>query len=286
METRVLSPQGKEVIIGDGRPTVLIGERINPFGKGPLKEAMKAGDMEPIRREVLKQAEAGADILIVSVARFGIDEPTVFPRVVRTVKETVDIPLCLESRNPEALEKALKLDLGKPIVSSVTGEDALLDRILPLVKQYGTALVAMTSGGGGVPKLPQQRLEIARQILDRTTALGIPSDDLLLDCLAESSAVNDKAVLTTLETLETVKRETGVNLVLGASNVSFGLPNRLPVNAVFLALAIRAGLNCAIVDAVRLKPFILGVDLMLGRDRMARRYTNYNRKIAIASRQS
>jgi 5-methyltetrahydrofolate--homocysteine methyltransferase len=279
MDTRVISPQGKEVIIGDGRPTVLIGERINPFGKGPLKEAMKSGDMEPVRREALKQAEAGADILIISVATFGIDEALVLPRVAKTVMETVDIPLCLESRNPAALEKALQLGCGKPVISSVTGEDPLLDKILPLVKQYGAALVAMTSGGVGIPKDPRKRLEIALHILERTSDLGIPREDLLLDCLAESSAVNDKAVLITLETLETVKRETGVNLVLGASNVSFGLPNRLAVNAVFLALAIRAGLTCAIVDAARMKPFILGVDLMLGRDRMARRYTNYNRKI-------
>ena len=279
MDTIVRSPQDKEVIIGDGRPTVLIGERINPFGKGPLKEAMKTGDMEPIRREALKQAEAGADILIISVATFGIDETLVLPQVAKTVQEAVDIPLCLESRNPQALEKALNLGLGKPIISSVTGEDSVLDKILPLVRQYKTALVAMTSGRVGIPKDPQQRLEIVRHILDRTAGLGIPREDLLLDCLAESSAVNDKAVLVTLETLETVKRETGVNLVLGASNVSFGLPNRLAVNAVFLALAIRAGLNCAIVDAARLKPFILAVDLMLGRDRLARRYTNYNRKI-------
>jgi len=279
MDTFVRSPQGKEVIIGDGRPTVLIGERINPFGKGPLKEALKTGDMGPIRREALKQAEAGADILIISVATFGIDETLVLPQAVQAVKETVDIPLCLESRNPEALENALSLGLGKPIISSVTGEDPVLDKILPLVKQYGTALVAMTSGGVGIPKDPQKRLEIARQILDRTGGLGIPREDLLLDCLAESSAVNDKAVLVTLETMETVKRETGVNLVLGTSNVSFGLPNRLAVNAAFLSLAIRAGLNCAIVDAARMKPFILAVDLMLGRDRLARRYTNYNRKL-------
>jgi 5-methyltetrahydrofolate--homocysteine methyltransferase len=279
METRVFSPQGKEVIIGDGRPTVLIGERINPFGKGSLKEAMKTGDREPLRREALQQAEAGADILIISVATFGIDETLVLPQVAKTVMETVDIPLCLESRNPAALERVLQLGCGKPIVSSVTGEDPLLDKVLPLVKQYGTALVAMTSGGAGIPKDPEKRLEVARHILQRADGLGIPREDLLLDCLAESSAVNDKAVLVTLETLETVKRETGVNLVLGASNVSFGLPNRRAVNAVFLALAIRAGLNCAIVDAARMKPFILATDLMLGRDRMARRYTNYNRKI-------
>jgi 5-methyltetrahydrofolate--homocysteine methyltransferase len=279
MDTIVKSPQGKEVIIGEGRPTVLIGERINPFGKGPLKEAMKSGDLEPIRREALKQVEAGADILIISVATFGIDETVVLPQAAKAVMETVDVPLCLESRNPQALEKALTLGLGKPIISSVTGEDPVLDKILPLVKQYGTALVAMTSGGVGIPKEPQKRLEIARQILDRTGGLGIPREDLLLDCLAESSAVNDKAVLVTLETMETVKRETGVNLVLGTSNVSFGLPNRLAVNAAFLSLAIRAGLNCAIVDAARMKPFILAVDLLLGRDRIARRYTNYHRQI-------
>ena len=279
MDTVIRSPQGKEVIIGDGRATVLIGERINPFGKGPLKEAMRSGDMGPIQREAVRQVEAGADILIVSVATFGIEETAMLSRVAQAVKDTVDIPVCLESRNPLALEKALLLGLGKPIISSVTGEDPMLDKVLPLVKEYGTALVAMTSGGVGVPKEPQKRLEMARHILERTDGLGIPREDLLLDCLAESSAVNDKAVLITLETMETVKRETGVNLVLGASNVSFGLPNRLAVNAVFLALAIRAGLNCAIVDAARMKPFILAVDLMLGRDRMARRYTNFNRKL-------
>jgi 5-methyltetrahydrofolate--homocysteine methyltransferase len=279
MDTVIRSPQGKEVIIGDGRTTVLIGERINPFGKGPLKEAMRSGDMGPIQREAVRQVEAGADILIVSVATFGIEETAMLSRVAQAVKDTVDIPVCLESRNPLALEKALLLGLGKPIISSVTGEDPMLDKVLPLVKEYGTALVAMTSGGVGVPKEPQKRLEMARHILERTDGLGIPREDLLLDCLAESSAVNDKAVLITLETIETVKRETGVNLVLGASNVSFGLPNRLAVNAVFLALAIRAGLNCAIVDAARMKPFILAVDLMLGRDRMARRYTDFNRKL-------
>jgi 5-methyltetrahydrofolate--homocysteine methyltransferase len=172
METRVVSPRGKEVVIGDGRPTVLIGERINPFAKGPLKEAMKTGDTEPIRREASSQAEAGADILIVSVATFGIDEALVLPQVAGAVMETVDIPLCLESRNPAALEKTLHLGCGKPIISSVTGETSVLDKILPLVKQYGTALVGMASGGVGISKDPEKRLEIARHILERAGGLG------------------------------------------------------------------------------------------------------------------
>ena len=124
METRLLSPQGKEVIIGDNRPTVLIGERINPFGKGILKDAMKAGDMEPIRQEARRQVEAGADILMISVAAFGLDEEAILPLVTEAVIQTVDVPLCLESRNPLALEKALQLGCGKPIISSVSGEES------------------------------------------------------------------------------------------------------------------------------------------------------------------
>ncbi len=285
METRVVSPRGREVVIGDGRPTVLIGERINPFGKGPLKEAMKAGDMEPVRREAASQAEAGADILILSVATFGIDETLVLPRVAGAVMETVDIPLCLESRNPAALEKTLQLGCGKPIISSVTGEDPVLDRILPLAKQYGTALVGMASGGVGIPKDPEKRLEIARHIVERAGFLGIPPQDLLLDCLAESSAVNEKATLVTLETMKRAKEALRVNLVLGASNASFGLPLRKVLNAVFLSLAIQAGLNCAIVNVASMKPYIMAADLLLGKDSKARHYTAYGRKrISAAAR--
>jgi 5-methyltetrahydrofolate--homocysteine methyltransferase len=141
METRLVSPKGKEVLLGDNRPVVLIGERINPFGRGPLKEAMKSGDMEPIKAEALRQVEAGADILMVSTAAFGIDEAVVLPQVSKAVIETVDVPLCLESRNPVALEKALQIGCGKPIISSVTGEESMLEQILPLAKQYHTALV-------------------------------------------------------------------------------------------------------------------------------------------------
>jgi 5-methyltetrahydrofolate--homocysteine methyltransferase len=284
MDTLVVSPLGKEVLIGDERPTVLIGERINPFGKGSLKEAMKSGDMEPIRLEARKQVEAGADILIISVATFGIDETVVLPRVTRVVMETVDVPLCLESRNPVALRETLKLGVGKPLISSVTGE-AFLEEILLLVKEYGTALVAMASGGAGIPKEPLQRLSVAAQILERAENLGISRQDILVDCLAESSAVNEKATLVTLETMRQVKEVLKVNLVLGASNVSFGLPFRKIINAVFLSLAIRAGLHCAIVNAASMKPYIMAADLLLGKDSKARHYTAYGRKLKSAAAQ-
>jgi 5-methyltetrahydrofolate--homocysteine methyltransferase len=283
METHLISPRGKEVIIGDTRPTILIGERINPFGKGPLKEAMKSGEMGPVRLEAAGQVEAGADVLIASVNSFGIDEPLVFPRVVEEIIKTVDVPICLESRNPLVLEKALRLGLGKPIISSVTGEEEVLEQVLPLAKRYQTALIALASDQAGIPREPIGRVEIIKQIVKRAERQGIGPEDILVDCVAESSAVNDKAVHTTLETMKRIKEDLGVNLILGASNVSFGLPKRMVINAVFLSLAVQAGLNCAIVDAAKMKPTILAADLLLSRDPKARRYTAYFRKVKSAS---
>lgn len=278
MKTRVFSPQGKEVIIGENLPTVLIGERINPFGKGPVKEALLSGGMEPVREEALKQVEAGADILNVSVNAFGIDEGVVLPRVISEIKKAMDIPLCLESRNPFALEETLKLGCGKSIISSVTGEHRILDEILPLVRKYNTVVVVIASDASGIPREPLKRLQIVKQIVDRTDKMNIPREDLLVDCIAESSAVNDQAAIVTLETIRIVKRELGVNLVLGASNVSFGLPNRTVINSVFLSLAIQAGLTCAIVNAAKMKPYIMAADLLLGRDQWASQYIAYYRK--------
>jgi 5-methyltetrahydrofolate--homocysteine methyltransferase len=283
MKTILRSPDGKEVVIGDNLPTVLIGECINPFGKGPVKEALLSGTMESIREEALKQVEAGADILNVSVNAFGIDEGVVFPRVTSEIIKALDVPLCLESRNPVALEEALKLGCGKPIISSVTGEDRILDEILPLVRKYNTVVVTLTSDAAGIPKEPLKRLQIIKEIIDRTDRINIPREDVLVDCIAESSAVNDQAAIVTLETMKIVKRELGVNLVLGASNVSFGLPNRTVINSVFLSLAIQTGLTCAIVNAAKMKPYILATDLLLGRDPRARQYVTYHRRLKSVS---
>jgi len=279
MKTTVVSPRGKELIIGDNAPTALIGERINPFGKGPLKEALLSGVMEPIREEALKQVVGGADILNVSVNAFGIDEGLVLPRVISEIIKVVDVPLCLESRIPVALEETLKIGCGKPIISSVTGEDRILDEILPLVRKYSTVVVALAADASGIPKEPSKRLQIIRRIIDRTDKMSIPREDILVDCIAESSAINDRAAIVTLETMGIVKRELGLNLVLGASNVSFGLPNRTVVNSVFLSLAIQAGLTCAIVNAAKMKPYIMATDLLLGRDPWARQYVTYYRRL-------
>ena len=283
METHVISARGKEVIIGDNQPTVLIGEKINPFGKGPIKDALISGDMGPIREEAEKQVEAGADILIISVAAFGIDETHILPAAAKAVMEAVDVPLCLESRNQVALENTLQLGCGRPIISSITGEDAHLEHLLPLVKKYNTAFVALASDSSGVPSTALRRGEIIAGILERSREMGIDPVDIIADCVAESSAVNSAAALITLETMEMVKRQWGLNLVLGASNVSFGLPSRTVINAVFLSLAVSRGLTSAIVNAKLMKPYIMAADLLMGRDNRARRYTTYCRKLLKAN---
>ncbi|MGD9577752.1 MAG: dihydropteroate synthase [Syntrophorhabdus sp.] len=283
MITKLVSPQGKEVLVGDTGPTVLIGEKINPFGKGPIKDALISGDMGPVREEAIKQVEAGADVLIISVAAFGIDEVVTLPKATQAVMEAVDVPICLESRNPVALENALQLGCGKPIISSVTGEAVHLDQLLPLVKKYNTAFVALASDSSGVPNSAARRLEIITDIVEIAGALGIDRDNIIADCVAESSAVNSNAATTTLETMDMVKRLWGLNLVLGASNVSFGLPSRKVINAVFLSLAVSRGLTLAIVNAKLMKSYIMAADLLMGRDNRARRYTTYCRKLLKAN---
>jgi 5-methyltetrahydrofolate--homocysteine methyltransferase len=279
METRIVSPRGNEVIIGDDRPTVLIGEKINPFGKGPIKEALLSGDMGPIRAEAAKQVETGADILIISVAAFGIDETVILPKAARAIMDEVDVPLCLESRNPVALHNTLQLGCGKPIISSITGEAAHLDQLLPLVKTYNTAFVALASDSSGVPVAAKRRSEVIGGIVEKARAMGIDPADIIADCVAESSAVNSAAAIITLETMDMVRRQLGLNLVLGASNVSFGLPYRTIINAVFLSLAVSRGLTSAIVNAKLMKPYIMAADLLMGRDNRARRYTTYCRAL-------
>jgi 5-methyltetrahydrofolate--homocysteine methyltransferase len=271
METRVSSPS-KEVIIGDDRPTVLIGERINPAGKKKLGEALKAGDMEIVRKEALAQTQAGADILDVNVGVFGVDEVALLPKAVQAVMETVDIPLCFDSANPDALEAALKVYKGKPLVNSVTGEEHSLKRVLPLVKKHGAAVIGMAQDDEGIPKDAEGRVSAARKIVERAEAAGIPREDVVIDCLAFSVGADTTAGPTVIEAIRRVKAELGVNLILGASNISYGLPERKLLNNAFVVMAATAGVTCLIVDVAKVRPIAFAADLVLGRDKRARRY--------------
>jgi len=268
----VVSSAAKQVMIGDGLPTVLIGERINPSGKKIMTEALRADDLEVVRKEALAQVQAGADILDVNVNTFSVDEVAMLPRVTQAVMETVDVPLCLDSTNPEALEAALKLYKGKPIINSVSGEEQSLDRILPLVREYGTVVIGLLQDDDGIPTDSERRLAVARKIVERAEAAGIPREDIIIDCLSLAIGVDVRAGLVTIETIQKIKATLGVNITLGTSNISFGLPDRDLLNSTFLPIAIGAGVTCPIVDAAKVRPVVLATDLLLGRDKRGRRY--------------
>ena len=271
METKVSSSK-KEVIIGDNQPTVLIGERINPTGKKKLAEALKAGDLEIVRKEALAQTQAGADIIDVNVGVFGIDEAALLPKAVQAVMETVDTPLCIDSSNPDALEAALKVYKGKPLVNSVTGEEHSLKRILPLIKKHGAAVIGLVQDDEGIPKDAEGRVRIAHKIVEKVEAAGIPREDLVIDCLAFAVGAEPDSGVAVIEAIRRIKAGLGVNMTMGASNVSFGLPDRELINNAFVVMATAAGATCLIVDVAKVRSIILAADLVLGRDKRARRY--------------
>ena len=282
METTISSAT-REVVISEKGPTILIGERINPSGKNRLAAALKAGDMEIVREEAVAQVDAGADILDINVVTSGVDEVTLLPQVIRAVMETVEAPLCLDINNPEALKEALKIYKGKPIVNSVTGEEGSLNTVLPLVKEYGTAVIGLTLDERGIPEDPSYRAAIAHRIIERAESLEIPREDVLIDCLALSVGADDLAGRVALDSIRLVTSELGVNQTLGASNISYGLPERGVINEKFLALTIEAGVTCPTVDAVRVRTAVLAIDLILGRDRFAQRYIRHFNQLRVSS---
>jgi len=271
METRISSAT-KEVIIGDERPTVLIGERLNPTGKKKLAAALQAGDLELVCREALAQVQAKADVLDVNVGAAGVEETILLPQAVQAVMNTVDIPLCIDSSEPRALEAALKTYRGKPLINSVTGQENSLKEVLPLVKEYQAAVIGLTMDDEGIPENAARRVSIARKIIEQAEALGISREDIIIDCLNLPVGADGRAGLTIIEAIRRIRVELGVNQTLGGSNISFGLPDRDLINGVFLAIALEAGVTCPIVDVARVRPAILAADIVLGRDEYMRRY--------------
>jgi len=271
METRITSAS-KEVIIGEGWPTVLIGERINPSGRKKLSEAIKAGELEIIGSEAKAQVEAGADIIDVNVGAFGVDEAEVLPRAVKIAMKAVDAPLCIDSSNSDALVAALKVYKGKPLVNSVSGEEHSLTKVLPVIKEYGAAVVGLTQDDEGIPSDADRRVAIAHKIVERAGKAGIPPEDIVIDCLAFAVGADTNSGRVTLETIRRVKAELGVNMTLGASNISFGLPDRDLINYAFIAVVIAAGATSLIVNVAKVRPIVLAADLVLAQDKRARRY--------------
>ncbi len=278
----VVSSASQEVIIQAGAPTVIIGERINPTGRKKFAEALLVGDLDRVREEAKKQVEAGADIIDVNVGAAGVDEVDMLPKAVRAVMATVDTPVCIDTANLEALEAALAVCEGKALVNSVTGEEPSLSRVLPMVKKYGAAVIGLLTDDSGIPGTAEGRLAVARKILDRAKAEGISREDVIFDCVTLTLGADQNAGVVTLEAIEKVASELGNNITLGASNISFGLPCRDQLNQVFLGLAIRAGLTCAIVNPAKSQAAIAAADLILGQDEWAARYIRCIRSMGLA----
>ena len=270
MET-VLRSRSREVVISGDRPFVMIGERINPTGRKVLAAEMRAGVMDRVKADAIAQVEAGAQMLDVNAGVPMVDEPALLVATIKAVGEVTDVPICIDSSVMEALEAALAAYEGKALVNSVTAEDERMDRILPIVKKYGAAVIGMSNDETGITMVPQERVEIARRIVERATYYGIPAEDVIIDPIAMTVAADPQAGLVTLETMRRIKEQLGNNMTCGASNVSFGLPDRHILNAAFFPVAMHAGLTCAITNPLvpEVRKAVQASDLLLGHDEYA-----------------
>jgi 5-methyltetrahydrofolate--homocysteine methyltransferase len=274
MAQTIISSATREVVIGDDRPFVIIGERINPTGRKILAEEMRAGDFSRVERDVIAQVEAGAHMLDVNAGIPLADEPAILARTVELVQSLTDLPLSIDSSIVEALEAGLRVYKGKALVNSVTGEDDRLERVLPLVRRYGAAVVAISNDENGISQDPDVRFAVAKMIVERAMDHGIPREDVIVDPLVMPIGAVSTAGRQVFRLLGRLRDELGVNTTCGASNVSFGLPNREGINGAFLSMAIASGLTSAITNPIAegVKHAVMAADVLMGNDRDAARW--------------
>jgi 5-methyltetrahydrofolate--homocysteine methyltransferase len=263
----VLQGRSKTVVIGPQQPFCIIGERINPTGRKSFAEELRNGDRSTVAVDATAQIAAGADVLDVNAGIPLVDEAELLASMLKLVQDTTDAPICIDSSVIEALEAGLSVYEGKALVNSVTGEDERLEEILPLVAKHGAAVIGLANDETGIPETPQQRLEIATKIVSAAGDHGIPPEDIVIDPLAMTVGADTEAVTTTLQTIRLIRDTLGVNMCLGASNVSFGLPERFVLNAAFLPMAMAAGLTSAIMSTAEVcVNSVRAADLLLGHD--------------------
>jgi 5-methyltetrahydrofolate--homocysteine methyltransferase len=268
-----LQSRNRTVVIGHDQPFCVIGERINPTGRKLFAEQLRGGDLSTVAVDALAQVDAGADMLDVNAGIPLVDESELLKDMLAKVAAAVDVPICIDSSVIEALEAGLSVYEGKALVNSVTGEDDRLEEILPLVARHGAAVIGLANDETGIPETPQQRLEIARKIVSVAGDHGIPPEDVVIDPLAMTVGAATDAVTITLETISLIRDELGVNMCLGASNVSFGLPRRHTLNGAFLPMAMAAGLTSAIMScADEVVSAVRAADLLLGHDEWGARW--------------
>ncbi len=278
--TTVVSSKTKTVEINREKPTVIIGERINPTGRKKVLTALQEGNFDIVREDATSQVEAGATILDVNAGVPGADEPALLKQVLNTVMEITDVPLCIDTADPEALAGALSLYEGKALINSVNGEERSLKAVLPLAKEHGAAVIGLCMDDNGIPETAEARLAVAGKIIERAGKLGIPVEDIVIDPLALTMGAESSAGKMALETIKLVIEEFGVNITMGASNISFGMPDRKYINSTFIAMAIHAGLTCPITNPLvpEVAIAVLAADLSMGRDDFGMKWIQAYRK--------
>ena len=247
----ILKSKTKEVIIDTDGPVVIIGESINPTRRKKLVETLRAHDFKFALELASSQIASGADVLDVNVGFPGVDDETLLPLTVKAIQEQVDAPLCLDSPNPKAIEAVLKVIEGKALINSVNGEEKSLEAVLPIAREYGAAVIGLVMDDNGITHDPLKRFQIAEKILNRAIQKGIPGEDVVIDPLAMAVSADPNACMVTLETIKLVHDKLGLNITQGASNISFGLPNRDELNKAHMAISIWNGLSCPIANPVR-----------------------------------
>jgi 5-methyltetrahydrofolate--homocysteine methyltransferase len=279
----VVSSATRTVVIGPDQPFVIIGERINPTNRKKLAEELRRYDFSRVRVEAVAQVEAGARMLDVNCGIPGADEPGMLKGAVIAMQEVTDAPLSIDSSTPEALEAALPVYRGKALVNSVTGENEVLERLLPLVRKHGAAVIGIANDDTGISNDPAVRCAVARKIVERCADHGIPKEDVIIDPLCMPIGANHEFGRITFETMRLVRESLGVNMSVGAGNVGFGLPDRPPLTAAFMLLGMQVGLTASITNALEpeIHRMILAGDLMLGRDPFGKSWNqNYRRRLA------
>ena len=278
--TTIIKSETQEVSINRDLPTVIIGERINPTGRKKLQEEMKQGVFDIVRRDAVSQVEAGAHILDVNAGVPRVDEAALLVEIIKVIVELTDVPLCIDTADVKALEAALKIYKGKALVNSVNGEEDKLASVLPLIKEYGAAVIGLAMDDDGIPKTVGKRLDITRKIIDRATDIGILLEDIIIDPLALSMGAEEGAGKMALDSIEAIVKEFGVNITMVCSNISFGIPDREPVNATFMGMAVRCGLTCPITNPLKqqVQMAILAADLCMDRDEFATNWIGAYRK--------
>ncbi|OLD64227.1 MAG: methyltetrahydrofolate--corrinoid methyltransferase [Acidobacteria bacterium 13_1_40CM_2_68_5] len=280
----VLSSKTRTIVLGPDEPFVIIGERINPTNRKKLAAELRRFDFSRVKSDAIAQVEAGAHMLDVNAGIPGADEPEMLKGAVQAIMEVVDAPISIDSSTPEALEAALPAYAGKALVNSVTGEDEVLERLLPLVKKHGAAVIGIANDDTGISNDPHERLRIARKIVERAADHGIPREDVLIDPLCMPIGANHEFGRVTFETMRLVREELGVNMSVGAGNVGFGLPDRPPLTTSFILLGMQVGLTASITNALEpeIYKMILAGDLMLGRDPFGKKWNAHFRKVSAA----